>query len=162
MNTAADKIVVIRCGTCTYRLAYPTFFLETGKPVLRKLFKMLRRHEWQNPETIEFLEREFHNLPGTVAARGQARIDKLAARLRESEADYERDFLDPDPATFPKGLTKDQIKSEKAARKEWNAPRLRRVKDAKANLDSAKNDVKRSIERAKQICDLFLTEKRNT
>lgn len=30
MNTD-DKIVVIRCETCTYRLKYPAFFLEAKK-----------------------------------------------------------------------------------------------------------------------------------
>lgn len=159
--TATSKIVVIRCGTCTYRLAYPTFFLEANKSNVRKIFKLLYRHNWQNRETIEFLEREMPNLAEEVAAQGAAKVEEKAERLRRVRADYDRDFLDPDPSTFPKGMIREQIRAEKAARKEWNAPRWQRVKDAKANHDRAKNDASKNTQRARQIYDLFVTEKRS-
>lgn len=41
-----NKVVVIRCDTCTYRLAYPAFFLAANKTTLRKIFKAMYRHDW--------------------------------------------------------------------------------------------------------------------
>lgn len=155
-----DNVIVIRCDTCTYRLAYPEFFLEAKKTALRKIFKLMYRYDWQNRETIETLERQFPGFVAMVEERGKERVAKFAQRLQECTADYERDFLDPDPATFPKGMTKDEIRSEKQARKAWNAPRMQRVKNAKVNLERAKIDAKNDFERAKQVYELFLSEKR--
>ena len=155
-----EKVVVIRCETCTYRLKYPAFFLEAKKPALRKIFKLMYRYGWQNPETIAFLEREFPNFAATVEEQGKERVAKFAQRLQECTADYERDFLNPDPATFPKGMTKDEIRSEKQSRKEWNAIRMQRVKNAKANHERARIDARNDFERAKQVYELFLSEKR--
>ena len=44
MNTY-DKVVVIRCETCTYRLKYPALFLEAKKSAQRQLFKLLYRYD---------------------------------------------------------------------------------------------------------------------
>lgn len=161
VTTATETVVVVRCGTCTYRLAYPDFFLEAKKPTVRKLFKWLYQYGWQNVRTIEFLEGAFPGFVALVEDRGKIRVDKFAERLRECTADYERDYLNPDPATFPKDMTKDEIRAEKQSRREWNAVRMQRVKNAQANHERAKKEAKSATERAKQIYDLFLSEKPN-
>ena len=161
VTTATETVVVVRCDTCTYRLAYPDFFLEAKKPSVRKLFKWLYQYDWQNTRTIEFLEGAFPGFVALVEERGKTRVDKFAERLRECTADYERDYLNPDPATFPKDMTKDEIRSEKQSRKEWNAVRMQRVKNAQANHERAKKEAKSATERAKQVYELFLSEKPN-
>lgn len=154
-----DKVVVIRCDTCTYRLTYPAFFLASTKATLRKIFRLMYRHNWQNREVIQFFEQEFANFAAHVDAIGKERAAKLNGKLQERTADYERDFLNPDPKTFPTGLSKDQIRAERQSRREWNAVRMQRVRNAKTNYERAKNDARSDTERAKQVYELFLTEK---
>lgn len=155
------RVIVIRCfETCTYRLAYPAFFLEAKKSTVRKMLKWLYQFDWQNREAIEVVEQEFPNLVDTVDAQNQERVTKLAQRLQECTENYERDFLDPDPAAFPPDMTKDEIRSERQARKDWNDIRKQRVKNAKSNLEQAKKDAKKAHERAKEVYELFLSEKR--
>lgn len=57
-------------------------------------------------------------------------------------------------------MTKDEIRSEKQSRKEWNAVRMQRVKNAKANYERARIEARNDFEHAKQIYELFLSEKR--
>lgn len=73
MNTD-DKIVVIRCETCTYRLKYPAFFLEAKKPALRKIFKLMYRYDWQNRETIELLVSFLNVSPPILPLRSRNRV----------------------------------------------------------------------------------------
>ena len=154
-----DTTLVVRCDTCTYRLAYPDFFLNAKKSALRKLLKWMYRYGWQNTDTIRFLEQEMPKFTATIEARGRARVEKSAERLQACTAEYERIYLDPDPAKFPIGLTKEQIRSEKQSRKDWNTRHLQPVKNAKADYEKAKKEAKDATERAKQIYDLFLSEK---
>ena len=85
---------------------------------------------------------------------------KLEQRLQECIEDYERDFLDPDPATFPADWPSAKKRAEVKSRKDWNAPRMQRVKNAKMNLEQAKKQAKKDLERAKEVYEIYLTEKR--
>lgn len=158
---STETTIVIRCGTCTYRLAYPAFFLESRKPAVQKIIKEMFKHSWQNDEAIKFLEREIPRLTSTVEAIWNDRIAKLDERLQSYIDVYERDFLDPNPDTFPAGMSKEQIRAEIQVRKAWNATRLKWVESAKSSRDNAKNTAKKDLVRAEQICALFLNEKRN-
>lgn len=154
------KDIVIRCGTCTYCLAYPAFFLVTTKANLRKIIRAMYRYAHQNGEVIQYLEQEIPNLVSTVSALGEAHVANCKLKVLERQADYERDFFDPDPKTFPPGMTKDQIRAERQFRREWNAVRAKRVKEAQTNHQRAITDARNETDRAKQVCELFLSEKR--
>jgi len=156
-----DLVIVIRCfDNCVYRLAYPAFFLEAKKPAVRKILRYLYEFDWKNTETIAVVEREFPQFVDTVKALGNERVSEFERRLQECVEDYERDFLDPDPATFPSDWPAVKKRAEIKSRKEWNTPRMQRVKNAKVNLEQAKKQAKKDLERAKEVYEIYLAEKR--
>ena len=152
-----EKIVTFRADTCTYNLAYPDFFLTVTKATLVKLFKWLFRYDWyrENEEAIDFLDRALPDMKEIVEARNKEKVDAAEKRWRERLADYEKDYLDPNPATFPAEWDKGHKQAEKANRKKWNAENLRRVKDAKADHERAKKQAQKDLERVKEVFAIY-------
>lgn len=152
------KTVVIRCfDTCVYTLLFPTFFTTAPKATLCKILKRLFQFEWyrENEETIDFLDRELPELNKTVEAEGAERIAGAEKAWRDRMADYERDFLDPNMASFPADWSKDKKREKRKRRKEFNARNMARVKGAKRNYEYTKKQVLKEIERAKVVYEVY-------
>lgn len=157
-----DSTVVIRCfDTCVYTLVYPAFFVEVPKATLRKIFKWLFQFEWyrENEETISFLDRELPILKDAVEAQNKRKIEDAETVWRERLAEYDKAYLNPDPATFPADWTKKQKHVEQQSRKKQNAHRMARVKDAKTVYERAKKQAVKDLERAKEVYSIYLAAK---
>lgn len=153
-----EKNVYIRCfDTCRYELVWPTFFLEAPKATLRKIFKWLFMFGdyRDNEDTIEFFDREFPNFISAVEKRGQERIAAKEKVWRDRQADYEKEYLDPNLASFPTDWPKTKKRAEQKIRKERNARSAQRVKDAKTSYELAKKNAAKDFVRAAQVFELY-------
>lgn len=135
--------------------------MEVPKATLRKIFKWLFQFEWyrENEETISFLDRELPVLKEAVEAQNKRKVEDAETVWRERLAEYEKEYINPDPSTFPADWTKDAKRAEQKSRKEQNARRMARVKDAKAVYESAKKQAAKDLERAKEVYSIYLAAK---
>ena len=157
-----ETILTIKCfDTCVYRLSFPAFFMNKPITTHRKIFTWLFQFDWykENEETIIFLDREMPRLPETIKAEGEQRIEKAEKVWRERMADYQKEYLNPDPATFPADWTKAKKREERAIRKQWNATQMIPVKDAKAAYESAKKQAPKNVERAEMLYEIYRNAK---
>lgn len=155
-----DCTVVIRCfDTCVYTLFYPAFFVNAPKATLRKIFKWLFQFDWyrENEETISFLDRELQLpvLKEAVEAQNKQKIEDAKTVWRERLAEYEEEYLNPDPATFPADWTKEKKRAERQNRKEQNARRMAYVKDAKTVYERAKKQAAKDLARVKEVFAIY-------
>ena len=158
-----EKTIVIRCfDTCRYALTYPVFFLTTPKATIQKLFKWLFAYEWyfENEATIAFLDHELPLLPEIVEAQGKERITRREQRLQERRATYEKEYLDPNMARMPRDWSDSMKTLERDYRKQTNASNKKLVKEAEAELEYAKKRAVKDVARAKEIYEIYKTEKR--
>ena len=146
-----NNIVTIKCfNHCLYELVYPRFFIEAGKPTLRKLFKWLFQYEWKNEKTIAFLD---ENIPEIGKAIGEINKEKIAKRqsdVNDRQYYYDREYKDPRQAATPE---------EKQRIKEQNAARKKRLDEAKSFLKSAEKQAQRDLQRATEVIAIYLEAK---
>lgn len=156
-----EQVITIRAYSCTYRLVYPAFWLAVPKATLCKIFKWLFRFEWytENQEAIEFFDRELPDMVKIVDAQNAEKISAAEKEWRARQADYEHDYLDPNPATFPATWDKGHKQAEKEHRKKWNADNLRRVKNAEARHRWAQKQAAKDHERAELVYQIYLAER---
>lgn len=158
-----DKTVVIRCfDTCYYTLVYPAFFLDRPKATIQKLFRWLFAYEWysENEATIAFLDRELPLLPEIVEAQGKERIARREQVLQERKATYEKEYLDPNMARMPRDWSESTKTIERDYRKQTNTSNKWLVKEAEAELDHTKKQAVKDVARAKEIYEIYKSEKR--
>ena len=156
-----EQIITIRAYTCTYRLVYPAFWLTAPKATLCKIFKWLFRFEWytENQEAIKFFDRELPDMAKIVDAQNAETISEREQTVKDRKADYEHDYLDPNPATFPETWDKGRKQAEKERRKMRNADNLRRVKEAETRLKWAQKQAEKDHEKAELVYQIYLAEK---
>ena len=146
-----NNVVTIKCfDTCVYQLVYPQFFIEAGKPTLKKLFKWLFQYEWRNEKTIAFLDENIPEIGKAISEINKEKIAKRQSDVNDRQYYYDREYKDPRQAATPE---------EKQKIKEQNAARKKRLDEAKSFLKSAEKQAQRDLQRATEVIAIYLEAK---
>ena len=146
-----NNIVTIKCfNHCLYELVYPRFFIEAGKPTLRKLCKWLFQYEWKNEKTIAFLDENIPEIGKAISEINKEKIAKRQSDVNDRQYYYDREYKDPRQAATPE---------EKQKIKEQNAARKKRLDEAKSFLKSAEKQAQRDLQRATEVIAIYLEAK---
>ena len=113
-------------------------------------------YEYENRETIEFLESEMPGLQELVYEQTAENVLKLEKEWHYQEAAFEKDFLDPDPSKFPAEWSKSQIREERKRRKDFNSERKKGIAEAKKEFESAQKQARKDRDHAREAYDLYL------
>ena len=138
-----------------YSLEYPAFFITAGKATLRKLLRWCCMYDHLNRDTISTLNRELPYLEETVAKMDADDIERLRKEWEYQKAAFQRDRKSLDPKDFPAGMSKNEIRTEKRERKDFNKRIYRYVNAAEDEYLRAQKKAPKNVERAREVLEIF-------
>ncbi len=157
MRMPKGRIFTVRFETCVFKLRWPEFFFKwRHKATLRKILGWLFMYEYENRETIEFLESEMPGLQELVYEQTAENVLKLEKEWHFQEAAIEKDFLDPDPSKFPAEWSKDKKRYEREQRKKFNSNRKKGIAEAKKEFESAQKQARKERDHAREAYEMYL------
>ena len=138
-----------------FSLKYPAFFIKAAKATLRKIIGWCCKYDHLNRDAIDTLNRELPYLEETVAKMDADDIERLRKEWEYRKTAFQRDRKSLDPKDFPVGLSKDEIRTEKRERKDFNKRIYRYVNAAEDEYLRAQKKAPKNIERAREVVGIF-------
>lgn len=157
LRMTKERIFTVRFNECVFYLKWPVFFFKWRyKATLKKILGWLFMHDYENRETIEFLESEMPGLQELVYEQTAENVLKLEKEWHYQEAAFEKDFRDPDPSKFPAEWSKDAKRDERDRRKRFNSNLKKGIAQAKKEFESAQKQARKDRDHAREAYDLYL------
>ena len=155
LRMAKEQIFKVRFDTCVFVLKWPAFFFKwQHKATLKKILGWLFLYDYENRETIEFLESEMPGLQELVYEQTAENVLRLEKEWHFQEAAFEKDFLDP--SKLPAEWSKDKKRYEREQRKKFNSVLKKRIAQAKKEFESAQKQARKDRDHAREAYEMYL------